>query len=86
MDKILPLKQLIDKTKLLIKSNQQLVKSNNDYFDLIEKLHERQEKMLICFGKLYRFINSKNEKTWEEHNYVNELFDLITHTEKDSEE
>ncbi|NQX97081.1 MAG: hypothetical protein HRT73_04260 [Flavobacteriales bacterium] len=44
MDKILPIKQLIDNTKLLMESNQQLVKSNNDYFDLIEKLNERQEK------------------------------------------
>ena len=85
MEKVPPLRQLIDHTKQLMDNNQQLVKTNNDYFNLIEKLNERQEKMLICFGKLYKFINSKNEKTWEEHNYVNELFDLITHSKKDSE-
>jgi hypothetical protein len=86
MDKTPPLRQLIDNTKLLIDNNEELVKANHDYFNLIEKLHERQEKMLVCFGKLYKFINSKREKTWEEHNYVNELFDLITHSEKDSTE
>ena len=41
--------------------------------------------MLVCFGKLYKFINSKNEKTWEEQNHIDELFDLITHSEKDGE-
>ena len=83
MDKTTNLRQLIDHTKQLMDSNEQLVKANNNYFNLIEQLNERQEKILKCFGKLYRFINSKNEKTWEEHNHVNELYDLITHTEID---
>ncbi len=69
-----------------MENNQQLVKANNNYFDLIEKLNERQEKILVCFGKLYKFINSKNEKTWEEQNHIKEIFDLITHSEKDSKE
>jgi IS30 family transposase len=83
MDKTTNLRQLIDHTKQLMYSNEQLVKANNNYFHLIEQLNERQEKILKCFGKLYRFINSKKEKTWEEHNLVNELYDLITHSEKD---
>ncbi|NQX98481.1 MAG: hypothetical protein HRT73_11470 [Flavobacteriales bacterium] len=86
MNKTPLLSQLINYTKQLMDNNQQLVKTNNDYFNLIETLNDRQEKMLICFGKLYKYINSKNEKTWEEHNHINELFDLITHTEKDSKE
>ena len=86
MDKTPPLKQLINNTKLLMNNNEELVRANNNYFDLIEKLNERQEKILVCFGKLYKFINSKNEKTWEEHRYVNELFDLITLSEKDRKE
>jgi hypothetical protein len=83
MDKNSNLRQLIYQTKQLMDSNEELVKANNNYFHLIEQLNERQEKILKCFGKLYKFINSKNEKTWEEHNHVNELYDLITHTEKD---
>ena len=86
MDKTPPLKQLIDSTETLIDTNQRLSQINKDNFGFIKELHERQEKMLTCFRKLYKFINSKNEKTWEEHNYVNELFDLITHSEKDSKE
>lgn len=81
MDKTPPLRQLINYTKQLMDSNEELVKANNNYFDLIEKLHERQEKILVCFGKLYKYINSKNEKTWEEQNHINELFDLITCSE-----
>jgi hypothetical protein len=67
-------------------SNEQLVKANNNYFNLIEQLNKRQGKILKCFGKLYRFINSKTGKTWEEDNHVNELYELITHSEKDSTE
>ena len=86
MEKTSHLKQLINHTKQLMDNNEKLIKANSNYFDLIEKLNKRQERMLVCFGKLYKFINSKNEKTWEEHHYVNELFDLITHSEKDSKE
>jgi hypothetical protein len=86
MEKTTNLRQLIDHTKQLMDSNEELVKANNNYFDLIEQLNKRQEKILKCFGKLYRFINSKTEKTWEEHKHVNELYDLITHSEKDRKE
>jgi hypothetical protein len=85
MDKTLPLKQLINNSKQLIESNQQLVQANNNYFELIEKMNQRQEKMLACFGRLYQYINSKNEKTWEEHNQIKELFELITYTQKEAE-
>ena len=86
MDKTPPLNQLIDTTETLIDCNRQLNKINKENFKLIKQLHVRQKKMLVCFSKLYKFINSKNEKTWEEHNHINELFDLITHSEKDSKE
>lgn len=86
MDKTPPLKQLIDSAEILIDANQRLSQINTENFNIIKKLNERQEKILICFGRLYKFINSKNEKTWEEHNYVNELFDLITHSEKEFKE
>jgi hypothetical protein len=86
MDKTTNLRQLIDHTKKLMDSNEQLVQANHNYFKLIEQLNERQIKILKCFGKLYSYLNSKNEKTWEEHNHVNELFDLITHSEKETTE
>jgi hypothetical protein len=83
MEKILEIQQLLKNNEQLIESNQQLVKTNNAYLSLIEKLNKREEKILKCFGKMYRIINSKNEKTWEEHNHLNELYELITHAEKD---
>ena len=86
MDKTPPLNQLIDSAETLIATNQRLSQINKENYKFIKELHERQERMLVCFRKLYKFINSKNEKTWEEHIYVNELFDLITHAKKDSKE
>ena len=81
MEKTTAIEQLIKNTEELIENNQQLVKTNNEYFCLLEKLYERQEKILACFGIMYTYINSKTLKTWEEHNHAKELFDLITHQE-----
>jgi cytoplasmic iron level regulating protein YaaA (DUF328/UPF0246 family) len=81
MEKISITQQLLNNTIQLIESNKQLVKTNTDYFNLLEQLNERQEKILACFGVMYTYINSKTLKTWEEHNQAKELFDLITHQE-----
>ena len=62
MDKTSPLKQLMDSNETLIDTNQRLSQINKDNFGFIKELNERQEKMLACFGNLYKFINSKNEK------------------------
>jgi len=85
MENLHPIKQLINNANLLISNNRNLIKSNSDYLDLIEKLHQREEKMLVCFGKLYKYMISKNDKTLEEQSYINELFNLITHLEKNEE-
>ena len=63
MNKLKNIQELINHTKKLMDNNQELVKANNNYFELIEQLHERQEKILIYSGKFFKFLNSKNEKT-----------------------
>ena len=86
MDKTSPLNKLIDTTETLINCNSELNKINKENIRFIKQIHERQEKILICFGKLYKFLNSKNEKTWEEQNHIEEIFDLITHAENNDEQ
>lgn len=82
MPKTLPLQQLITSTKQLMENNQQLVKTNAESSDLLEKPYNRQEKILICFGQVYQLINTKKDKTWEEEKCLAQLLALITYAEE----
>ena len=72
------IEKLVASNTTLIEVNQQLSEANHKNTEIIKKLSKRQEKILSCFSQIYKFTNSKNEKTWIEHNYMKELFELIT--------
>ena len=80
MDKLSHVELLDKSNKLLSESNDLLIKTHIKTATLFEELSRKQEKILTCFGKVYCFINSKNNKTWEEHEIVEELYDLITNS------
>jgi len=80
MDKAIHLEQLSNSNKLLKENNDLLIKTHTKTSALFDEISKKQEKILTCFGKVYSFINSKNNKTWEEHEIVEELYDLITNS------
>jgi hypothetical protein len=77
-----PLTQILEANNTLIDTNKKLSQTNKHRFERIKELNKNQKKMSVCFNKLYKFINSKNNKTWEETELTNELFEIITLNEK----
>jgi len=42
---------------------------------------KRYMELIQHCGKIYEYLNSKNDKTWEEKESLNILLSLITYTE-----
>ena len=77
------IKQLIESNKTLIYTNEKLTQNNIEYFELLKGQTEREKKMLICFGKIYKLFKSKTVKTWEEESLSTELFEIVSYKEED---
>jgi len=82
MQKTTELQQPIKSNETLIENNIQLTKINSDAFELINESIKKQKELLTHCGKIYKFLQSKTNKTWEEKESIDVLYDLITHTNK----
>ena len=80
MKNITELQQLINTTEKLVESNQQLVKINADAFELIKENQKKEKDLLAHCGKMYRYLQSKIDQTWEEKESMGILYRLITHS------
>lgn len=84
MRKTIELQQLIKATEKLIDSNKQLTQANAEAFELIRNKLKKEEDLLAHCGKIYKFLQSKINKTWEEEENIRLLYNLITHTPRDN--
>ena len=73
-----PINKLIESNKTLIDTNKELIQINKDQLKYIEDISAINKQMSVSFGKLYKYINSKNNQTWEERKISNELFEIVT--------
>ena len=75
-----PESKTIDIIKNLSESNAQLVRMTDDGIGEALYSTKRYIELIQHCGKIYEYLNRKNDKTWEEHEMVEELYDLITNS------
>ncbi len=74
------LKQSIDTIQKLSESNARLTHMTEDTFNTAFAAIDKCEKLMEHCAKIYNYLNMKKNKTWEEKESLDILFDLITHS------
>ena len=82
MDNTDQLEQLIFTNSKLTQISERLVKANEQAMELIKSSLQKQEELLAHCGKVYNYLDSKGNKTWEEQESMDILYQLITQTQK----
>lgn len=72
--------RIIAITEKLIDSNKHLAEVNASALKLVANSQQTERGLLAHCGKIYKYLNSKNTKTWEEEEIINTLYQLITHS------
>ena len=71
----------IDIIKNLSESNARLVRMTDDGIGEALYATKRYMELIQHCGKIYEYLNRKNNKTWEEKESLEILLSLITYTE-----
>ena len=71
----------IDIIKNLSESNAQLIRMTDDGIGEALYATKRYMELIQHCGKIYEYLNRKNNKTWEEKESLEILLSLITYTE-----
>ncbi len=69
----------IDIIKNLSESNAQLVRMTDDGIGEALNSTKRYMELIQHCGKIYQYLNAKNDKTWEEKESLKLLLSLITY-------
>lgn len=74
------IEKLTTTNKLLVETNERLIQANMQALNLSKSYLESNKQLLAQCGKIYKYLDSKNEKPWEEKESLDILYSLITHS------
>ena len=74
--------KLLQTNELLIEMNEKLVTANLKATELAKICLDNNHQLFAICSKIYKYLDSKINKTWEEQESLDILHNLIFHTEK----